>query len=69
MIDNILSNAAKLVSQFLEFKYIFYEFYKFGLYCCAVYRTLRQNGGPSAKSRLLSGLAIIQWNLPINHEQ
>jgi hypothetical protein len=35
MIDNILSNTTKLVSKFLKFKCIFYEFYKFGSCCCA----------------------------------
>ena len=34
MIENNRSNTTKLVSQFLEFKYIFYEFYKFVLCCC-----------------------------------
>ena len=35
MIENILSNTTKLISQFWEFKCIFYEFYKFGLCSCA----------------------------------
>ena len=34
MIENILKNTTKLVSQFLEFKYIFYDLYKLGLCCC-----------------------------------
>ena len=32
--ENNLRNTTKLVSQFLEFKCIFYGFYKFGLCCC-----------------------------------
>ena len=34
MIENILRNTTKLVSQFLKFKCIFHEFYKLGLCCC-----------------------------------
>ena len=34
MIENILKNTTKLVSQFLEFKCIFYDLYKLGLCCC-----------------------------------
>jgi hypothetical protein len=34
MIDNNLRNTTKLVSQLLEFKCIFYQFYMFGLCCC-----------------------------------
>jgi len=34
MIENILKNTTKLVSQFLEFKCIFYDVYKLGLCCC-----------------------------------
>ena len=48
MIENILRNTAKLISQFLEFKCIFYEFYKFGTCCYGtvdcprIRRTVRQ---------------------------
>ena len=48
MIENILKNTAKLVSQFLEFKHIFYDLYKLRLCYCGTTavrkfgRTVRQ---------------------------
>jgi hypothetical protein len=36
MIEDILKNTTKLVSQFLEFKCIFYGLYKLGLCCCGI---------------------------------
>ena len=36
MVENILSNTTKLVSLFLDLKYIFYKFYNFMGCCCAL---------------------------------